>query len=257
MTEPKTDTELRFVELWNAGEKADYIASILGIARSTVSEWRNRFGLAPRQTSQTKYSDEQMAMLKRLWCEEGLSATEIAPRMGRGWTRNMVIGQVNRRGFNAGTRKTPARPARLARPPKAPKAKTTPIRFNLSKSKTDSTPEQRAEKAAEGRAAIAKVEAANVGSPNARPFLEHKTGCKWPIGAGMSMLYCCNPTVGGTGAAKVYCSEHHKVAVSSVQPYRPRSPVSSFTRHDRIATPRPKPANDPFGSAWDDERAVA
>ena len=41
------------------------------------------------------WPEERIALLKRLW-DEGLSATEVALRMGGGLTRNAVLGKVHR-----------------------------------------------------------------------------------------------------------------------------------------------------------------
>lgn len=258
MNRALTQEEHLFIRLWNEGASYEDIGTEIGIARATMHDWRVRLGLSARHVSQQrKYSPQDMETIRRLWCDEGLSASEIARRMGGDWNRNIVIGKITRRGWAKAGRGKPSaptrKPSRAAATPKSPAA--API--DLTKSRSDSTPQQRAEKSAQGQAIIARVERSEVKSPNATPFLQATRGCKWPIGSGLALHYCCNPVVGGVGAAKVYCEGHHEMAVSSIQPYRSRSPVSSFTRHDRIATPKAKPANDPFGSIWDDGRAVA
>jgi GcrA cell cycle regulator len=45
------------------------------------------------------WTDERIEALKRLWCIEGLSTTQIAAELGGGITRNAVIGKVNRLGL--------------------------------------------------------------------------------------------------------------------------------------------------------------
>lgn len=262
-----TNTERQLVEMWNAGEKTLFIALELSMSPSTVTTWRKRLGLEARNANPSRYTPQQLEKIEQLYVGEGKSCEQIAQILGRGWNKNMVVGIVFRRRLKKKPRAPKAlkpKPAAAPRTPKAAKVKAQlPATgekakpFDLARSRSDSTPQQRAEKSAQGQEIIARVERSEVKSPNATPFLQATRGCKWPIGSGLAMLYCCNPVVGGVGAAKVYCEGHHEMAVSSIQPYRPRSPVSSFTRHDRIATPKPKPANDPFGSIWDDGRAVA
>src|SRR5688572_33463072 len=55
------------------------------------------------------WTEERVEILKRLW-NEGLSASQIAGRLGYGVTRNAVIGKVHRLGLSG--RVTPQRTAR-------------------------------------------------------------------------------------------------------------------------------------------------
>jgi GcrA cell cycle regulator len=42
------------------------------------------------------WTDEKVAEMKRLWTEDGLSASDIAARLGPEFTRNMVLGKLHR-----------------------------------------------------------------------------------------------------------------------------------------------------------------
>lgn len=134
---------------------------------------------------------EQIAKLKLEW-GRGKSATEIAAGL-RGRTRNAVIAKAHRLGLTdtdseQSTRRAPAAPtikrdryagnSLNARSGQVPKAKP----FDLTKSKSDSTPEQRAEKAAAGQSII--EQASDPANDNAVPLIGRRFGqCAWPVGA--------------------------------------------------------------------------
>jgi hypothetical protein len=122
----------------------------------------------------------------------------------------------------------------------------------MSQATSTATESVRKERAAEGQKAIARASVSDVLSPNAVPFLDAQHGCKWPIGEGMAMMSCCNKIARG-----VYCEGHAAVAFSAFQPAerdRADRRTSSFTRHDRIATPRKQAATD---GLWDEIRNAA
>lgn len=143
--------------------------------------------MIPSSYSGAEWPDDQIATLKKQWIE-GKSASEIAKGL-RGRTRNAVIAKVHRLGLTGkdGTRREPSAPevkrdrytgnginARRGKP-----QKTKP--FDLTKSKTDSTPEQRAEKAAQGKAIIAcSSDAANDNS--ILLIARRRSECAWPVG---------------------------------------------------------------------------
>lgn len=198
MSRPLTNLEIRFAELWNDGVKAEVIADEMNLALSTVHDWRVRLCLLPRSTSPRKYNDDQIALLKKLWCEEGLSSSEIAKRMGPGWSRNTVIGQATRRGFTKLGRQAASAPVKMVREPKAPKVKAAPkslppkpgqqgkVAVVLGSTFPPCSPEEadkkRAVFAAEGRTMIDRV--AEVANDNAIPLLSRRFGqCAWPVGA--------------------------------------------------------------------------
>lgn len=60
------------------------------------------------------WTDERVELLKKLWTEDGLTATQIAQQLG-GITRNAVIGKVHRLGLS-GRAKSASQAPRAARP---------------------------------------------------------------------------------------------------------------------------------------------
>lgn len=46
-----------------------------------------------------RFTDEEEAEMKRLWEEDGMSASQLARYFGKGATRNVIIGIVHRRGW--------------------------------------------------------------------------------------------------------------------------------------------------------------
>jgi hypothetical protein len=204
-------------------------------------------------TGQAVWTPEQLATVKDLWLK-GHSGTEIS-RKFPGRSRNAVIGVVHRNGWHllgraelpGGSGGQPTRPLaqRANKPPKpGPQNKPGAVFGNL---KGQALTETRADRAKAGKAAIARVEAKDIESPNATPFLEARKGCKWPIGEGAALAMCCNPISRGS-----YCEGHAQIAFSPVplrRDYRDGNHAHSLTRHDRVrASPRPKSAND---GLWD------
>lgn len=217
-----------------------------------------------------RWAPNEDEIIRALW-PKGLSATEVAKKLP-GRSRNAVIGRAHRLGVAQGSKSKASPPDRLSRAPKVrPQPRAKPphpgqqgkpaviLGVSFPPCSPEIADQKRAEAAKEGRAAAKRVEAQNIASPNATPFLEAKGGCKWPIGAGLSMLYCCNEVVGGEGVGKVYCAGHRRLAIAAVQPPAPMARnANSFTRHDRVMAQKPKAANDdPFSSAWDEGREVA
>lgn len=156
------------------------------------------------------------ATLRTLW-GLGLSAGEIAKRLPHR-TRSAIIGKAHRlklpgrpsplgRGRPASAVK-PVRAPRPPKPPKPPKA-TVSQPFDLSKSKSDSTAEQRAEKAAAGRLIIKRtIDAAN---DNSVPMVGRSFGqCAWPVGTparAADQLACGAPIYQGIEKCS-YCLDH-------------------------------------------------
>lgn len=60
------------------------------------------------------WTDKRVAMLKDMWCIQGLSSAQIASRLGNGITREAVCGKVNRLGMKKSTVVTPRkRPVKI------------------------------------------------------------------------------------------------------------------------------------------------
>ena len=205
------------------------------------------------------WSPSDQEKVKTLW-SLGHSASQIANTFP-GRSRNAVIGIVHRNGWQFLGRATLPGTARAVSAPKVSRSHVQPPKPGpqkkpgavfgvLSQASSSSTAEIRAERAAEGQKAIARVKVSDVASPNALPFLDARRGCKWPIGEGMAMLSCCNPTTRG-----VYCEGHARIAFSPVplrRDYQSGKAATALSRFDRVrAAPRPKPANDDLWDARD------
>ena len=142
------------------------------------------------------WTDERVELLKKLW-SEGLSASQIAGRLGMGVTRNAVIGKVHRLGL-AG-RVTPTRPAR--RPQRAARPRPTaapvqPPRPRPAPVIVDVEPVR-----------FANGRMANVLTLNERT-------CKWPIGdpTDENFGFCGHAATPGCP----YCAEHAQMAYQPV-----------------------------------------
>lgn len=103
-----------------------------------------------------------------------------------------------------------------------------------------------------GQAAIKSASRKIVDSPNARPFLEARGGCKWPIDTDGGMHMCCNPVTRGS-----YCTGHAAIAYAGI-PQRKNltdgKAAAFLARNDGVERVRkPKADND---SLWDDVRAA-
>ncbi len=153
------------------------------------------------------WTDERIALLKDSW-ESGMTASQIAEKLGEGVSRNAVIGKAHRLGLKSrpspvkgGEEEAPAAPA-AATP--APAAVATPA----------PSPTPAAPRAATPRAA-AKGKAAKTSLLD----LNEKI-CKWPIGhPGDADFHFCGK---GAQAGFPYCTEHCLVAYQAQLPRRDR-----------------------------------
>jgi GcrA cell cycle regulator len=170
-----------------------------------------------------KWTDENKAIIRRLWVEEGMAASVIAARLsyeiGRPVTRNAVIGIAHRSGWalggvervrrqaaNKGSRKkrklTPAGPkplsplAKLLAEPWVPRAEPVIPEHERVKS--------------------------------VRDLEDHH--CRAPLGKGPAFQFCGRQRI--TGAS--YCADHARIFHNAVQP---------ATTHARIPAPGPMTAH--------------
>lgn len=176
------------------------------------------------------WTDERVELLKKLWTE-GLSASQIAGRLGAGVTRNAVIGKVHR--LNLSGRAQPQRTAQ----PRAPRKQREPSlpgasRTHVSGGAMPSMPTA-------GTSALkpmmrAEVQARPLALPEPKPMrlvdlneggrvtilhLSDKT-CKWPIGDPGSEEFCfCGH---GPREGSPYCEYHARLAYQPVQDRRNR-----------------------------------
>ena len=172
------------------------------------------------------WTDDRVEQLKKLWAE-GLSASQIAARLGAGVTRNAVIGKVHRLGL-AGR----GQPQRSSAEPRAPRKQREP---SLAPRAGGSLPRL----PSAGNTALKPMMRASIqprpqALPEPQPLrlvdlpqdgrvtilhLSDKT-CKWPIGDPGSEEFCfCghNPREGSP-----YCEYHARLAYQPVQDRRNR-----------------------------------
>lgn len=176
----------------------------------------------------TDWTDETVVELRRLHAE-GLSASQIAKRIGGGCTRNSVIGKIYRLGMvrSAEAQKATisvanSSRARAAKSPQKPKVKS-----DIGIAGRGATFE---------RAPVLPMpslrDAAATGEP-ARIIDKRFGGCRWPIsGEGADMTFCCGPRDEG----KTYCAAHNPLAFSPTQP-KPLMKLASIDRNVRRSSP--------------------
>ena len=149
------------------------------------------------------WPDERVEILKKLWLD-GLSASQIALKLGDGITRNAVIGKVHRLGLSGrGSPTRVARPrTRRPRQPSAPRHMPTSGNAAL---KAKTAPAHRHEPAHEPIHLVDIPEGERIGVL----ALTEKT-CRWPHGDPGSddFFFCGQPPQDGTP----YCGYHASVA---------------------------------------------
>lgn len=263
------DAQLRV--LWAGGASSREIARQMFTTVGAILDRRSAIEL-PTRAARGAWTDEQDAVLKEKWAE-GWTCSRIAEVL-RGKSRNAVIGRLHRLGLNDSSRSKPG-PARTYRPKFKAPAVPRALRPNPPKPGPQNKPGAvfgayqhepdfakaeigRAKRAASGQDKLTRVAAgAGVESPNAVPFLDYVSGCKWPIGERGAVSYCCNPVAGGTGWGKRFCQGHYQLAISPNQPNGLRQrDASRLTRFDRVERDRPAPARQER-TLWDDAREAA
>lgn len=155
------------------------------------------------------WTDERIEELKRLW-EQGLTASQIADKLGNGVSRNAVIGKAHRLDL---------------------KARPSPV-------KGGETPAEKPPSAAKASAPTAPTEAAASSPPARKPAAPRPPAapasggkttlldlsdkvCKWPIGhpGEPDFHFCGKPSQ----PSFPYCAEHCAVAYQAQLPRRDRS----------------------------------
>ena len=160
------------------------------------------------------WTDERIGLLKKMW-KDGKSAAEIAKSLGRGVTRNAVIGKANRMGLS--NRSTPAKkPAalkkELPRKGKAPAiavparkgAAPAPAPAVRGKSATPTLPVREAEE-------IKNLGKEIMAPGGGVPLIDlTERMCKWPIGDPREddFTFCGRTAKPGIP----YCPEHGAMA---------------------------------------------
>jgi GcrA cell cycle regulator len=171
------------------------------------------------------WTDDRVELLKKLWTE-GLSASQIAGRLGSGVTRNAVIGKVHR--LNLTGRAQPPR----ATQPRAPRKQREPSLAGGRQGATPSMPT--AGSHAMKPMLRAEAQPRQQALPEPQPLrlvdlpkggrvtilhLSDKT-CKWPIGDPGTEEFCfCGH---GPRAGSPYCEYHARLAYQPLQDRRHR-----------------------------------
>lgn len=170
-----------------------------------------------------KWTEERVALLTKLWCQDRLSASQCAERLGGGVTRNAVLSKIHRHGIadRSGSRSQSVRKPRV-------KTRSPPV---ASAPRPDSNAAFRKllnADAASGRLASQYEEIVI-------PLNERKTiqtlaecNCRWPIGDPQhaDFHFCGKDKVAGLP----YCEFHARRA------YQP--PSAAKKKVDNVETVR-------------------
>ena len=170
------------------------------------------------------WTDERVELLKKLWTE-GLSASQIAGRLGAGVTRNAVIGKVHR--LNLSGRAQQPRQS-VPRPPRKQREPSLAGRGNGSPSMPTAgsmalKPVMRAEPQPRQPALPEPQPLRLVDLPkDGRVTILHLSDktCKWPIGDPGAEDFCfCGH---GPREGSPYCEYHARLAYQPLQDRRHR-----------------------------------
>ncbi len=154
------------------------------------------------------WTDERIAMLTESW-ESGMTASQIAEKLGEGVSRNAVIGKAHRLGLKS--RPSPVKGGDVAA---AAAAAAAPVAATAVAAVVAAPPPPPAPRAATPRAAPK-------GKPAKTSLLDlTEKVCKWPIGhPGDADFHFCGK---GSQAPFPYCTEHCLVAYQAQLPRRDR-----------------------------------
>ncbi len=181
---------------------------------------------AAASTDKMPWTEERVELLKKLWTE-GLSASQIAARLGMGVTRNAVIGKVHR--LNLSGRQPAQRSSMPRATRKGPREPSAP---GIRPTGTPSMPTA----GANALKAYAQPQSRPLVAPLPEPkplrlvdlpkdgritilHLSEKT-CKWPIGDPTHDDFCfCGH---GPRDGSPYCEYHARIAYQPAQDRRMR-----------------------------------
>ena len=171
------------------------------------------------------WTEDRVELLKKLWTE-GLSASQIAGRLGSGVTRNAVIGKVHRLNLSGRAqqpRATQPRAPRKQREPSLAGARPAGMPSMPTAGNTAMKPMLRAD-VQPRQAALPEPQPVRLidlakGGRVTILHLSDKT-CKWPIGDPGSEEFCfCGH---GPRASSPYCEYHARLAYQPPQDRRQR-----------------------------------
>jgi GcrA cell cycle regulator len=171
------------------------------------------------------WTDERVELLKKLWTE-GLSASQIAGRLGNGVTRNAVIGKVHRLNLSGRVQQQrvaqPRAPRKQREPSLAPRAGGSMPSMPTAGSSA-LKPMMRAETHIRPQAIPEPQPLRLVDLPkDGRVTILHLSDktCKWPIGDPGSEEFCfCGH---GPREGSPYCEYHARLAYQPIQDRRNR-----------------------------------
>ncbi|MCA3559542.1 MAG: GcrA cell cycle regulator [Aestuariivirga sp.] len=171
------------------------------------------------------WTDERVELLKKLWTE-GLSASQIAGRLGNGVTRNAVIGKVHRLNLSGRVQQqrvtAPRAPRKQREPSLAPRAGGSMPSMPTAGSAA-LKPMMRAETHIRPAAIPEPQPLRLVDLPkDGRVTILHLSDktCKWPIGDPGSEDFCfCGH---GPREGSPYCEYHARLAYQPIQDRRNR-----------------------------------
>ena len=171
------------------------------------------------------WTDERVELLKKLWTE-GLSASQIAGRLGNGVTRNAVIGKVHRLNLSGRVQQQrvaqPRQPRKQHEPSLAPRAGGSMPSMPTAGSSA-LKPMMRAETHIRPAAIPEPQPLRLVDLPkDGRVTILHLSDktCKWPIGDPGSEEFCfCGH---GPREGSPYCEYHARLAYQPMQDRRNR-----------------------------------
>ena len=172
------------------------------------------------------WTDERVELLKKLWTE-GLSASQIAGRLGNGVTRNAVIGKVHRLNLSGRVQQQraaqPRQPRKQREPSLAPRAGGGGMPSMPTAGTTALKPMMRAETHIRPAAIPEPQPLRLVDLPkDGRVTILHLSDktCKWPIGDPGSEEFCfCGH---GPREGSPYCEYHARLAYQPMQDRRNR-----------------------------------
>ena len=181
------------------------------------------------------WTDERVELLKKLWTE-GLSASQIAGRLGAGVTRNAVIGKVHRLNLSGRVQQQraqqPRQPRKQREPSLAPRAGGTGGGASVMGGSLPSLPTAGTSALKPMMRADLHIRPASVPEPQPLRLVDQqKDGrvtilhlsdktCKWPIGDPGSEEFCfCGH---GPRDGSPYCEYHARLAYQPIQDRRNR-----------------------------------
>ena len=211
------------------------------------------------------------AEMKRLYVDEGKSASEVAKALGGGCTRNAVIGKAHRLGWMKEHRQKPAAVGLKApevrrdrstgaivqniaarTPPKPGQQNRPAVAFgNIEVVNAAETEKRRTAHRAHGEKIIDGFAAP--ANDTSIPLMERRRfQCAWPVGepGRPAQQMCCGlPVQEGVGTAlESYCAAHQQRAASAYQPVRRE--IKAPAEYRRAAA-KPAPS-----SIWDEARVA-